>query len=113
MDEETWIAAMRANPYCIRTMAAFSDWLQERGDERWRPLAWMVDRKCVGEAMGYRSENWREIDVRTRDNTFEYEAYVPHEWFARSLNIDRDDYTDNIGNRMALLAHWLPGDTGG
>jgi len=49
VNEQDWIAAMEAEPACVRTMAAFSDWLQERGDPRWEPLAWLAERGKVGD----------------------------------------------------------------
>jgi len=99
---------MRANPYCLRTMAAFSDWLQERGDPRWEPLAWLAENGRVGSSVGYRDESWAEHEVNKPP-----QSYIPHEWYARAIGVYwmHNDYDDNITNRMWLLTGWLPADT--
>jgi len=104
MDESTWVAAMRANPTCVVVMAAFSDWLQEQGDPRWKPLAWLAANGCVGDTeIGYCSD-------RRGASPEEATARVTAAWYEASgiANMGFPDYHDVIANRMALLSHWSP-----
>lgn len=48
MDESIWVAAQEANPWCLMTLSAFSDWLQERNDPRWEAAALLADLGLVG-----------------------------------------------------------------
>lgn len=62
-DDDVWSAfvqAMRKHPLCITTMAAAADYLQERGDPRWEPLAWMAEYGKTGNPNGFDSGYWGE-----------------------------------------------------
>jgi len=48
MDEPIWVAAQEANPWCLMTLSAFSDWLLERNDPRWGATALLADLGLVG-----------------------------------------------------------------
>jgi len=108
MDEETWIAAMRADPSRLDTMAAFSDWLQEQGDPRWKPLAWLVEHGKTGHfegATGDESGYWTACG--------EPQCRLPKtcaDWCWRAFESLVHDYS-LVARRMALLNTWLPGDT--
>ncbi len=48
MDEETWQKALQAHPHCGQTLAAWIDWLTERGDPRAEPYGLLYDHYGVG-----------------------------------------------------------------
>ncbi len=106
MDEQMWVAAMRANPLCLRTLGAFADWLCENGDPRWEPAMWMFDNDKIGGERGYHNAKYYSFTAYT----------IPESWYNRSIPPLRTsggdtEFFDNIANRMSLLANWLPSDT--
>ncbi len=48
MEEEDWWKAQEAEPNSVPLLAAFSDWLQERGDPRWEAVSLLVEHGKVG-----------------------------------------------------------------
>lgn len=104
MDEETWLAAMAANPHCLATMAGFADWLQEMGDPRWEGLAVLVDGGKVGGWLGY----YRGYSLGHADH-----SRICPGWYNASGIDDLDDnYAEVVPNRMALLAAWAAASEG-
>ena len=109
MDEETWVAAMRAVPACLTTMAAFADWLLERGDRRGEILVMMVNDGKVGSQIGYYGGDWQASYSIPRH------ARIGFSLFADGVTPLRDalphsGFCDQIANRVAIMAAWAAAD---
>ena len=118
MDEETWVAAMRADPHDLATMAAFADWLLEASDRRGEILVMMVNDGKVGDFDGYYGGPTLSGSRSCTLNT----ARIGHALFVDAidpLRLDRettpvDDwylnhYCDPVSNRLAIMAAWANG----
>ena len=101
MDEQAWIAAMRANPHCLRTMGGFADWLQERGDPRWEPLMMLYNDGKVGGHAGY-------------TYVLGCLACVGMSWLKDAVDKKcsprHPTYWDCVDNRLALIRCWVDAD---
>jgi len=120
MDEETWVAAMRAAPHDLATMAAFADWLLEAGDRRGEILVMMVNDGKVGDYDGYYGGPHLS---RGREGSAPCTANVGHALYVDAIDPLRDsmrptssdyrnfnDFCDPVSNRLAVMAVWAGAD---
>jgi uncharacterized protein (TIGR02996 family) len=101
MNEEAWIAAMRANPHCLQTMGAFADWLQERDDPRWEPLMLLYNNGKVGYRFGYTYNVGRQSCVGI--------SWLDDAVMDR-LSRNSPAYWDCVDNRLLLMRSWAEAD---
>jgi hypothetical protein len=101
MEEADWVAAMTANPNCTVTMSAFADFLQERGDPRWEPLAWLAENGQVGVNDGMGSDGywpWRS-NKKSQAN-----CAINEDWLIVN---EAQSFWGTIKERMGLLSRWV------
>lgn len=105
MDESIWVAAQEANPWCLMTLSAFSDWLQERNDPRWEAAALLADLGLVG----VRKAGIDNLSSYQHGYIAEADAGIAHGWwhaavvYTRALKVSKVWIVDD---RYRLLQVW-------
>ena len=109
MTIDDWVAAMRANPECTRTMLVFADFLEENG----RPLAaeamrMLGERGVTGDAdSGYL---WSDHPAGHSGKLREAVVSAGWAWAAISPHYGKEAYSDRVANRMMLCAAYEGAD---
>lgn len=123
MDVETWCRAMDANPACGVTMAAFADWLQEQGDDRWEGIAVLAEHGKTGLVPAFvpytytgatpGSGWWTPAYVGCRESPGGDEnpphAVIDAEWYERSLSRRdgcKSQHRSLAAARVSLAGQW-------
>lgn len=110
MDEEDFIAAMRAEPDNAALMGVFADFLEERGDERAGAYRVLWEAGSVGERVEADSEGsvsiggyWRASSCGDSVPPIPAFACVANGWAGRA---DLQN-SDQIDDRLRLVSAWL------